>query len=230
MTDAAELLLNSMKRSMKPKRGVLPLFEKIERMCYNYLKDTFDEQYKGFGPAPKFPNCVYLDFLLCFYCTHANNEAGRNALQMVGETLMAIDRGGIHDHIGKGFHRYSVDSKWHVPHFEKMLYDQAQLLAVYAAYHAITGEFIEVIEDIVSYVDNNLTHKCGGFCSAEDADSLSSFNSVQKSEGAYYVWTEKEIDEILGNKPVNGVQGLTCAEIFKIYYDIKSNGNVPQYL
>ncbi|VBB32382.1 unnamed protein product [Acanthocheilonema viteae] len=227
--DAAELFLSSMKRSMKPKHGVLPSLEKIEWVCYNHLRDTFDEEYKGFGSAPKFPNCVYLEFLLCFYCAHVNKEAGRNALQMVGETLMAIDQGGIHDHIGKGFHRYSVDSRWHVPHFEKMLYDQAQLLAIYAVYHAITGEFLDVIEDIVSYVDSNLTHKSGGFYSAEDADSLPNFSSVKKCEGAYYVWTEKEIDEALSDEPVNDIGELTYAEVFKIYYNIKSNGNVPQY-
>uniref|UniRef100_A0A0R3RFR1 Thioredox_DsbH domain-containing protein n=1 Tax=Elaeophora elaphi TaxID=1147741 RepID=A0A0R3RFR1_9BILA len=229
MADVAELFLSSMKRSMKPKHRTLPSLEEIEWMCYNHLKDTFDEEHKGFGSAPKFPNCVYLEYLLCFYCVYMNNEASRNALRMVGETLMAIDRGGIHDHIGKGFHRYSVDSRWHVPHFEKMLYDQAQLLAVYAVYHAITGEFIEVIEDIVSYVDSNLTHKSGGFYSAEDADSLPNFNSMKKCEGAYYVWTEKEIDETLSNKPINGIGGLTYAEVFKIYFDIKSNGNVPPY-
>ncbi|CAG9531280.1 unnamed protein product [Cercopithifilaria johnstoni] len=228
MADVAELFLSSMKRSMKPKHGVLPSLEEVEWMCYNHLKDTFDEEYKGFGSAPKFPNCVYFEFLLCFYCAHVNSEAGRNALQMVGETLMAINRGGIHDHIGKGFHRYSVDLRWHVPHFEKMLYDQAQLLAIYAIYHAITGEFIEVIDDITNYVDSNLTHKSGGFYSAEDADSLPNFSSVKKCEGAYYVWTEKEIDETLSDKPINGSGGLTYAEVFKIYYDIKSNGNVPQ--
>ncbi|VDK67335.1 unnamed protein product [Litomosoides sigmodontis] len=229
MTDVAELFLNSMRRSMKPKQKVLPSFEKIEWMCYNHLKDTFDEEYKGFGSAPKFPNCVYFEFLLCFYRAHVNNEAGKKALKMVGETLMAIDRGGIHDHIGKGFHRYSVDSRWHVPHFEKMLYDQAQLLAMYAVYHAITGQFAEVIGDIVSYVDSNLTHKSGGFYSAEDADSLPDFNSVKKREGAYYVWTEKEIDEAIGNKSINGIEGLTYAEVFKMYYDIKPSGNVPQH-
>uniref|UniRef100_A0A915PGZ6 DUF255 domain-containing protein n=1 Tax=Setaria digitata TaxID=48799 RepID=A0A915PGZ6_9BILA len=212
IADTAELFLSSMKRSLKAKRGMLPPFEEIEKMCYDYLKNTFDEQYKGFGSAPKFPLCVNLDFLLCFYCAHANNEAGKNALRMVGETLMAIDRGGIHDHIGKGFHRYSVDSRWHIPHFEKMLYDQAQLLTVYAVFHAISGEFAEVIDDIVNYVDTNLTHMCGGFYSAEDADSLPDFSSINKCEGAYYVWTEKEIDEILTSKTLGGIQGLTCAE------------------
>ncbi|VDM06619.1 unnamed protein product [Wuchereria bancrofti] len=229
VAEVAELFLSSMKLSMKPKHGVLPSLEEIEWACYNHLKNTFDEEYKGFGSAPKFASCVYLDFLLCFYYTHANDEAGKNALRMVGETLMAISRGGIHDHIGKGFHRYSVDSRWHVPHFEKMLYDQAQLLAVYAIYHVITGEFVDVIEDIASYVDNNLTHKSGGFYSAEDADSLSSFSSVKKCEGAYYVWTEKEIDKILIDKSINGIRGLTYADVFKMYYNVECNGNVPRY-
>ncbi|VDN02553.1 unnamed protein product [Thelazia callipaeda] len=229
---SADKLLSAIKNSLKPKNGkLLPLKElvEIENMCYNHLVRSFDDQHKGFTIAPKFPTCVNLEFLLCFYSVYPNDDSGKNALRMVGETLMAINRGGIHDHVGKGFHRYSVDAEWHVPHFEKMLYDQAQMLFAAAVYYMITGKLKDVIADIVSYVHDNLTHKSGGLYSAEDADSLPDFDSDKKKEGAYYVWTEKEIDEILKNKPVNDFQELTYADVFKLHYNVKPDGNVSRY-
>lgn len=123
------------------------------------------------------------------------------------------------DHVGNGFHRYSTDQKWHVPHFEKMLYDQAQLLSLYSSAYQITGEalFANVIKDIIQYVSRDLQHGSGGFYSAEDADSLPSKDYPKKLEGAFCVWEELELNSILD--PLD-------ANVFSIHYGCKKNGNV----
>ena len=127
--------------------------------------------------------------------------------------------GGIHDHLGGGFHRYSVDALWHVPHFEKMLYDQAQLAVAYLDAFQITREpeFENVARDILDYVRRDMTAKDGGFFSAEDADSLLEHGKTEHAEGAFYVWTKSEIDDSLGDD----------AEIFVFHYGVTANGNAP---
>lgn len=123
------------------------------------------------------------------------------------------------DHVGGGFHRYSTDKRWHVPHFEKMLYDQAQLLSLYSSAYQITGEaiFADVTKDIIRYVSRDLQHSTGGFYSAEDADSLPSQSSTKKSEGAFCVWEMDELKDILGS---------ANAQVFGIHYGCKEEGNV----
>jgi uncharacterized protein YyaL (SSP411 family) len=124
------------------------------------------------------------------------------------------------DHVGSGFHRYSTDKKWHVPHFEKMLYDQAQLLSLYSSAYQITGEatFADVTKDIIHYVSRDLHNtKGGGFYSAEDADSLPHEDSTKKLEGAFCVWEGRELQDILGS--VN-------AHVFSTHYGCKEGGNV----
>lgn len=117
-------------------------------------------------PVAKFstlPVSVDLDFLMYYYRQNSSQSSGHSALKMLDETLTAIDNGGIHDHLGKGFHRYSVDRQWRIPHYEKMLYDQGQLLSVYSNFYKETSKFEHVVADIIDYVKKDLTHKVGVF-------------------------------------------------------------------
>ncbi len=150
---------------------------------YEELERKFDAEYGGFGGAPKFPTPHVLLFLLRFWKRTGN----KRALAMVEKTLHAMRSGGIYDQIGGGFHRYSTDAKWQVPHFEKMLYDQALLVMAYTeAYQATRNpDFRRTAEDIISFVFFRLTSPDGAFFSAEDADSPG-------GEGAFYLWTTKE--------------------------------------
>jgi uncharacterized protein YyaL (SSP411 family) len=153
------------------------------------LATDFDEAHGGFGGAPKFPAPHNLAFLLRMW-----KRTGRgDALEMVDRTLSAMRRGGLYDQLGFGFHRYSTDARWLVPHFEKMLYDQARLSRVYADAYLVTGkeEFRRTAFEILDYVLRDLTSPEGAFYSAEDADS-------EGEEGLFYLWTEKEIREVLG--------------------------------
>jgi uncharacterized protein len=181
------------------------------------FKNGFDEEYGGFGEAPKFPRPPGLSFLLRAYNRFGDTES----LQMVIRTLLQMARGGMYDHIGGGFHRYSVDRYWRVPHFEKMLYDQAQLVVNYTEAFLITGDnyFGGIAKEVLGYVKRVLTSPEGGFYSAEDAESALSFDDLhEKEEGAFYVWTNKEIDELLGEN----------AEVFNYYFDVNEYGNAPQ--
>ena len=141
--------------------------------AYKQLDRSYDPKEGGFGNAPKFPRPVTLNFLMRFYARDPRSDAGKQALDMVLLTLRKMAAGGMHDHIGGGFHRYSVDRYWHVPHFEKMLYDQAQLAVAYLDAFQITKDkqFESVARDILDYVARDMTSKEGGFFSAEDADS-----------------------------------------------------------
>ncbi len=136
---------------------------------------------------------------------------------MVEETLRRMAAGGIYDHIGGGFHRYAVDREWRVPHFEKMLYDQAQLITAYSELHQLTHDTAwgVVVRETASYVLGTMTHPEGGFFSAEDADSPQPDNPEESGEGAFYLWTRKEIAGILGND----------AELFCRAYGVEENGN-----
>ncbi|CAG8495423.1 10453_t:CDS:10, partial [Cetraspora pellucida] len=150
----------------------------------------------------------------------SRKQVAENSLKMVKFTLKKIAMGGIHDHVGNGFHRYSTDKYWHIPHFEKMLYDQAQLLMSFVDVYVITKDqyFAEVARDIVTYVERDLRDPDGGFYSAEDADSYPHEGAEHKlGEGAFCVWEMSEIKEILGDKN---------SEIFCRHYGVKSDGNV----
>ncbi len=179
------------------------------------FKNGFDEVYGGFGGAPKFPRPVGFNFLLRMYKRYNDDEL----LRMVVRTLFQMGRGGIYDHLGGGFHRYSVDRFWRVPHFEKMLYDQAQLVCSYIDAFQITKDnhFAEIAEDILHYAKLVLTGKDGGFYSAEDAESFPDFESGEKEEGAFYVWEKSEIDNLPGEN----------SEICCYYFGIGESGNAP---
>jgi uncharacterized protein YyaL (SSP411 family) len=186
---------------------------------------SFDARRGGFGDAPKFPRPTELLFLLREYARREGREGldGREAKDMVLVTLRAMALGGMRDHIGGGFHRYSVDGNWRVPHFEKMLYDQAQLVLAYLEAAQVSGDafFADVAADTLAYVQRDLTDEGGGFYSAEDADSvppeLASDPSPHKTEGAFYVWRDDEIQEVLG----------ADADIFRIRFGVLPDGNAP---
>src|SRR5205823_544986 len=209
----------------------ISVFEK----AYQQLDRSFDPREGGFSIAPKFPRPVSLNFLTCFYARDPKSESGKHALEMALFTLRKMAAGGMHDHIGGGFHRYSVDRYWHVPHFEKMLYDQAQLAAAYLDAFQITRDqqCESVARDILDYIARDMTSKEGGFFSAADADSpvvaaggLSAVASAKAGdpghsktkEGAFYTWTKKEIDMALGD----------AAEIFDFHYGVQAHGNAPE--
>ncbi|KAI8377645.1 spermatogenesis-associated protein 20 [Radiomyces spectabilis] len=195
----------------------------VAEETYSHFAQSFDDKYGGFGTAPKFPTPVQLNFLLNYYAYNhkkpEKSKEAKNALEMTLFTLKQIAAGGIHDHVGSGFHRYSTDKKWHVPHFEKMLYDQAQLLSVYSAAYQITNDslYAEVARDIVKYIARDLRHSDGAFYSAEDADSYPSEKSAKKLEGAFCVWEELELQRLLDEDEV---------KLFVTHYGVKSNGNV----
>jgi uncharacterized protein YyaL (SSP411 family) len=181
-----------------------------------YFQRTYDEQWGGFGSAPKFPRPSVLFFLL----RQAAAESGNgDLLRIVLGTLDRMAAGGIHDHLGGGFHRYSVDRPWHVPHFEKMLYDQAQLALAYLEARQVTGEerYVTTVHDILGYVQREMTHPEGGFYSAEDADSLLEHGSTAHAEGAFFVWTKEEIEAALAPE---------AASLFCRHYGVLSGGNV----
>ncbi len=202
--------------------------------AYKQLDRNYDPKEGGFGNAPKFPRPVTLNFLTRLYARDPKSGDGKQALEMALFTLRKMAAGGMHDHIGGGFHRYSVDRYWHVPHFEKMLYDQAQLAAAYLDAFQITRDqqCESVARDILDYVARDMTSKEGGFFSAEDADSpvaaggLSAVASAKAddpghsktAEGAFYVWTKKEIDAALGD----------AAEVFDFHYGVQPHGNAPE--
>ena len=171
------------------------------------LARGYDPAFGGFGSAPKFPHAMDLRLLLRTF-----ERSGRTAdLEMVAHTLTCMAAGGIHDHLGGGFARYSVDDRWLVPHFEKMLYDNALLATAYVEAFLVTGrdEFAAVVRSTLDYVLRDMTDPDGGFWSAEDADS-------EGEEGRYYVWTPAE---------VAGVLGAVEAEFFCAAYDVTEHGN-----
>src|SRR5438128_6255100 len=204
-------------QSAAPDQGKIDVA--ILSAAYQQIERSYDPKEGGFGTAPKFPRPVTLNFLTRFYARDSKNESGKHALEMDLFTLRKMAAGGMHDHLGGGFHRYSVDRYWHVPHFEKMLYDQAQLAMAYLDAFQITQDrqFESVARDILDYVARDLTSNEGGFFSAEDADSLFEHGKPEHGEGAFYIWTKREIDTALGN----------AAEIFDFHYGVQSHGNAP---
>lgn len=197
-----------------------PLQPSLLKAGYDQIAYTYEPEYGGFSEAPKFPRPVTLNFLFRFAHT-APLESAIKARSMALNTLKQMARGGMYDQLGGGFHRYSVDRFWHVPHYEKMLYDQAQLACSYLDAYQITGDpfYAGVANGILQYVQRDMTSPEGGFYSAEDADSYPAPGASEKLEGAFYVWADEEIDAALPP---------TDAYIFKKYYGVTSNGNSPE--
>ncbi|XP_056111688.1 spermatogenesis-associated protein 20 [Rhinichthys klamathensis goyatoka] len=206
----------------------LPFGPDVANRCYQQLAHSYEEEYGGFREAPKFPSPVNLMFLMSFWAVNRASSEGAEALRMALHTLRMMALGGINDHVAQGFHRYSTDSSWHVPHFEKMLYDQGQLAVAYITAYQVSGErlFADVARDVLLYVSRDLSDKSGGFYSAEDADSFPTAESTEKREGAFCVWTAGEIRELLPDIVEGATGGATQADIFMHHYGVKEQGNV----
>lgn len=194
---------------------------------YNLLESRYEEKFGGFGFAPKFPQPSLLDFLVAYATSVVPEDSHQyeGAVNMVCHTLTMMARGGIHDHIAQGFARYSTDDEWHVPHFEKMLYDQGQLAVSYSYAYLLTKDesYADIVRDILLYVSRDLSHPLGGFYSAEDADSHPTHDSKSKREGAFCVWTYDEIQDALGHEKVN--DSVSLAVIFSYIFDVRKSGN-----
>ena len=175
--------------------------------AFNQLKTKYDAHYGGFGGSPKFPSPHLLLFLLRYYKETKNNEA----LEMVENTLTSMRSEGIYDHIGFGFHRYATDEKWHLPHFEKMLYDQAMHIMAYIEAYQVTKKDIykNVACEVIEYLERDMLSPEGGFYAAEDADS-------EGEEGKYYVWSRSELKDELG---------LSDFEMFQKIFYLEDEGN-----
>ncbi|MFI0348304.1 MAG: thioredoxin domain-containing protein [Chthoniobacterales bacterium] len=184
--------------------------------AYQELSRSFDPTWGGFGSAPKFPRVSNLFFLFRYYY---KNKHVVQARAMVLLTLEKMAAGGMHDHLGGGFHRYSVDATWQVPHFEKMLYDQAQLAMVYLEAWQITGikKYADIVRSTLNYVQRDMSASGGGFYSAEDADSAVACDLI--SEGAFYVWSFEEIQNLLSSQE---------ASLVSAYYGVRPEGNVSE--
>ena len=184
-----------------------PLDREIIKKARDMLVESYDPEHGGFKPAPKFPIPHKLTFLI----RHHHYSADEKALAMAENTLTRMRFGGIFDQIGFGFHRYSTDAQWLVPHFEKMLYDQALLAMAYTEAYQATGKqfYARTVREILTYILREMTSPEGGFFSAEDADS-------EGVEGKFYLWTTAEIEKILG--------GAESKE-FKQVYNLKEKGN-----
>ncbi len=181
--------------------------DRVLSNAFHALEKQFDPIYGGFGNAPKFPGSMILSFLL----RHWKNTGSKMALEMTEKTLGKMANGGIRDHLGGGFHRYSVDERWLIPHFEKMLYDNALLSRIYfEAYQATQKEKYRLVgEEILDYVLREMKSPEGGFYSTQDADS-------EGREGKFYVWTEDEIRRVLGKER---------STPFCAYYGVAAGGN-----
>ncbi|XP_001376429.2 spermatogenesis-associated protein 20 isoform X1 [Monodelphis domestica] len=208
-------------------RELPPSASAVSNRCFQQLEEVYDEEHGGFAEVPKFPTPVILSFLFSYWATHRMATDGFRAQQMAMHTLKMMANGGIRDHVGQGFHRYSTDRQWHIPHFEKMLYDQAQLAVAYIQAFQISGDefFADIAKDILQYVSQNLSHQSGGFCSAEDADSMPEGEKKPK-EGAYYLWKVKEIKDLLPDPVEGSNEPLTLGQLFMKHYGITENGNI----
>lgn len=214
LTDASGAPL----RGAKPKRPLAEPDALVEGA--DMFRHAFDPRHGGFGDAPKFPRPSELYFLLREFARTGDEELKDLTL----DTLRAMALGGMRDHIGGGFHRYSVDAAWRVPHFEKMLYDQGQLVLAYLEAAQASGEgfYAAVAEDTLAYVQREMTDAAGGFYSAEDADSIppeaASQPGAHKMEGAFYVWPDAEIASIVGEAD---------APVVRARFGIEPGGNAP---
>jgi uncharacterized protein YyaL (SSP411 family) len=177
------------------------------KLAHEQLAQSFDAEQGGFSRAPKFPTPTNLLFLLRYW----KRSGDKTALDMVEKTLQGMRRGGIYDHVGFGFHRYSTDSEWLLPHFEKMLYDQALLAMAYIEAYQATGteDYGKTAREIFTYVLRDMTGPEGGFFSAEDADS-------EGEEGKFYLWTQEQVREAVGDED---------ADFINRAFNIQKDGN-----
>ena len=207
LTQSADQLVAHLRSGVMTTQGQEPPTTEILASAYQGLASQFDPQHGGLGAAPKFPQPMALELLL----RHHARTGDIQALAMVDFTLEHMARGGIYDQLGGGFHRYSTDQFWLVPHFEKMLYDNALLSRLYLHAYQVIGnpEHRRIVEETLDYVLREMTSPDGGFYSTQDADS-------EGVEGKYFVWTPVEIEAVLGKEQ---------AEVFCLYYGVTPQGN-----
>ncbi len=209
---SAHELLGHIKMLSQPLPETEAVNETLLTTAAERISREFDPQYGGFGDAPKFPQPLVLEFLL-----RLRLRGDEQALPMLQHTLTQMARGGMYDQVGGGFHRYSVDARWLVPHFEKMLYDNALLAEVYHLAALVTGDefFARIADETFSYMLRDLRHPDGAFFSSEDADSLPLPGAARAEEGAFYVWTTDELRMALGDD----------ATLVGAYYGVTRQGN-----
>ena len=207
---SVEQILSALQRMSLSTESQQPFSSDIIGQSAEQLAQAYDADHGGLGKAPKFPNVGVYELFL----RHYHHSKGSRFLEMVTHTLTKMAQGGIYDHLGGGFHRYSVDEKWLVPHFEKMLYDNAQLVRIYAQAYCVTREplFKQVVDETMTHLMREMLHTEGGFYSTQDADS-------EGEEGKFFVWTEEEISQILGED---------ASEIFCRIYDVSEEGNFEE--
>ncbi len=204
---SASEIINALNQGIIPSANEID--KKIFEKAFDDFKNRFDPEYGGFGQAPKFPSPHNLSFLLRYYLM----KNDKDALSIVEKSLTEMRKGGIYDHIGFGIHRYSTDREWLIPHFEKMLYDQALLAIAYTELYQVAKNDIyrNTVEEILDYVLRDMTSPEGGFYSAEDADS-------EGEEGKFYLWSKDEINEIL-NEDVDLISDI---------FNLKEDGKSPR--
>jgi uncharacterized protein YyaL (SSP411 family) len=207
LIESADEIVKQIESAIKTEVKLSELNTKISDVAFEKLLKFYDVKNGGFGGAPKFPPSMTLEFLMRYYKRTEN----KSALEIVANTCRKMASGGIYDHIGGGFHRYSVDAVWLVPHFEKMLYDNAQLARIYLHIFQITGEefFKNKAMETLEYLRREMLSQEGGFYSTQDADS-------EGEEGKFFLWTFDEIEDLLGKED---------AQIFCFYYGITEDGN-----
>ena len=204
---SVEQILSALKRMSESHESKATFSPDAIAESAEQISRAYDSDHGGLGRAPKFPNAGVYELFLRYY----HQSKNQRFLEMVTHTLTKMALGGIYDHLGGGFHRYSVDEKWLVPHFEKMLYDNAQLLRIYAQLYCVTGNdlFKNVTEETADYLLREMLHSEGGFYSTQDADS-------EDEEGKFFIWSPQEINSIIGEE---------AGEIFARIYDVSDFGN-----
>jgi len=205
-TDARNIT-NRLRANQKNRTSAGEISPTILDNAFRSFNNRYDENLGGFGRAPKFPKAHDYSYLIKYWKRTGNESA----LSMAEFSLKAMRNGGMYDQVGFGFHRYSVDARWLVPHFEKMLYDQAILVQAYLDAYQATGDhyYSDIVDEILEYVLRDMTSPEGGFYSAEDADS-------EGEEGKFYVWNVNELEDILGKED---------ADIYSNIFNMKTGGN-----
>ncbi len=218
----SERMLQALRADMQaiPSPTALPVAA-LRQKAFKAIARSYDATHGGFGDAPKFPLPVTLEFLFDVAATSADGAQRSDALQMALHTLRALAAGGIHDQLGGGFHRYATDAAWRVPHFEKMLYDQAQLANAFLTAAQLSPDpvFPETARGILDYVQRQMTDPAGGFHSAGEADRPRPDDPAKSAEGAFYVWTRSEIDAALETKN---------AALVDFHFGVQPDGNVAK--
>ena len=226
IVSSSDNVLARLREHTSSTNDAVPLAPDILDAAYAQLKSTYEPDFGGFGDAPKFPRPAAPNFMLRYYnsnhrppAPHRAEGSGAGALAMTTFTLRKMAEGGMYDQLGGGFHRYSVDARWHVPHFEKMLYDQGQLVCTYLDAYQLTHDpfLADVVRGTLGYILRDMTGPHGEWFSAEDADSPLPENPAKQSEGAFYVWEHPQITAALAPE---------SAAIFNFHYGIQPNGNV----